>query len=112
MTTLEEKPMTPAERMYKNHLKNVATYQKKNPEKCKEKMKRYTDSLKNDKDKQEREMARRKLYYLEVVKPQRDKIKQEKQDEINKEKAEAKKVLLEFEWEGEGNTPVEQIYIS
>lgn len=40
MNTLEEKPMTPAERMYKNHLKNVATYQKKNPEKCKEKMRR------------------------------------------------------------------------
>ena len=112
MNTLEEKPMTPAERMYKCHLKNVATYQKKNPEKCRQKMLKYKESLKTDKEKNEREMARRKAYYNNVVKPQKEAIKQQKKDEINAIKAEAKKVILEIEWDGEGNTPVEQIYIS
>ena len=116
MNTLEEKPMTPmtpAEKWYANHLKNVATYQKKNPEKCKEKMKRYTESLKTDKEKNEREMARRKAYYNNVVKPQKQAIKQQKKDEMDKVKAEAKKCILEIcEWNGEGNTPVDEIYIS
>ena len=76
-------------------------------------MRRYTESLKTDKDKQEREMARRKSYYLEVVKPQKQAIRKQKQDEIDKVKAEAKKVILEIcEWDGEGITPVDEIYIS
>ena len=85
---------------------------KKLQEKCKEKMKRYTESLKTDKEKNEREMARRKAYYNNVVKPQKEAIKQQKKDEMDKVKAEAKKCILEIEWDGEGNTPIEQIYIS
>ena len=106
MTDLEEtqeKPMTPAERMYKNHLKNVAKYQKANPEKCRDKMRRYTESLKNDNEKREREIDRRRTYYLKVVKPKKDANKQQKQDEIDKVKAEARKHLLELDWEEEEN---------
>ena len=33
--------LTPAEKMYKSHLQHVKEYQKRNPEKMKEKCKRY-----------------------------------------------------------------------
>jgi hypothetical protein len=41
--------MTPAERMYKTHCKNVLEYQRRNPEKMKEKQKRYYEKMKTEK---------------------------------------------------------------
>ena len=62
--------MTPAERMYRNHLRNVKKYQQKNPEKVREKNKRFNDKLKNEKPDEYKEMLlNKKRYYEEVRKP-------------------------------------------
>lgn len=40
--------LTPAEKMYQNHLKNVKTYQSKNPDKMKLKQKKYITKMKEE----------------------------------------------------------------
>ena len=40
--------LTPAERMYKNHLKNVSNFQKRNPEKMALKYKKRIEKLKQN----------------------------------------------------------------
>ena len=40
--------LTPAEKMYKNHLTNVSNYQKRNPEKMSVKYKKRIEKLKQD----------------------------------------------------------------
>ena len=58
--------LSPAERLYRNHLKAVATYQKKHPEKCKEKAKRRNEAIKADPDRLAEYQAKRRKYYEEV----------------------------------------------
>lgn len=67
---------TPAERFYKNHLKNVSNYQKRNPEKMREKNKKFNDKLKEENgDKYQARLSKQKEYYQTVVKPKRDALK-------------------------------------
>ena len=73
---------TAAQRMYASHLMNVGTYQKKNPEKMREKSKRYLDKLKLDEVKYNDFLAKRREYYKNVLKPR----KQEKLDLIHESK--------------------------
>ena len=40
--------LSPAERMYQNHLKNVAKYQRSNPVKLREKQNRYLAKLRSE----------------------------------------------------------------
>jgi len=62
--------LTPAERMYKNHLKNVSRYQKKNPEKMKLKNKKHFDKIKEeDPDRYFEMLERKREYYNTIVKP-------------------------------------------
>jgi hypothetical protein len=61
--------LTPAERWYINHLKNVSTYQKNNPEKVKEKCKKWAMKLKEDPEKYKDFQDRKREYYINVVKP-------------------------------------------
>ena len=63
---------TPAERMYRNHLKNVKTYQQKNPEKMREKCKKYNERIKADPEKHQATLSKKRAYYLTVVKPKRE----------------------------------------
>ena len=49
----DSKTLTPAERMYKSHLKNVINYQKKNPEKMRLKYEKYMNKLKENPEKYE-----------------------------------------------------------
>ena len=44
----EKKLTTPAERMYMKHLKNVSDYQKRNPEKMREKHRQKMEKIKGD----------------------------------------------------------------
>jgi ABC-type proline/glycine betaine transport system ATPase subunit len=56
--------LTPAEKYYKNHLKNVSNYQKKNPEKMKTKNKSYFNKMKEDTpEKYTQYLEKKKQYY-------------------------------------------------
>jgi hypothetical protein len=64
---------TPAERFYRNHLKNVSNYQKRNPEKMREKNKKFNDKLKEENgDKYQSRLSKQREYYQTVVKPKRE----------------------------------------
>lgn len=64
---------TPAERFYKNHLKNVSNYQKRNPEKMREKNKKFNTKLKEENgDKYQAKLLKQREYYQTVVKPKRE----------------------------------------
>lgn len=68
--------LTPAERMYSNHLKNVKTYQQKNPEKMREKCKKYNDKIKIENPEKYQEMLnKKKEYYINVKKPRIEALK-------------------------------------
>jgi hypothetical protein len=66
--------LSPADRLYRNHLKAVANYQKKHPEKCKEKAKRRAEAIKADPARLAEHQAKRRKYY-EDVKAKRSEIK-------------------------------------
>jgi len=73
--------LSPAEKHYRNHLKNVSAYQKRNPEKMREKCRR-----RNEKFKLERPedyalfLEKQKIYYKEY-----NRLRKEKRlkDELN-----------------------------
>ena len=73
----DTRPLSSAEKMYKRHLTNVKKYQHKNPEKMKEKAKRYMQKLKMDTVKYEVFLEKRRNYYLNVVKPKKQKLLEE-----------------------------------
>jgi hypothetical protein len=58
--------LSPAERLYRNHLKAVANYQKKHPEKCKEKARRRAEAIKADPERLAEHQAKRRKYYEDV----------------------------------------------
>ena len=68
----ENPNLTAAEKMYQSHLKNVATYQKKNPQKVKEKQTRYLAKMRTDPDKYDAFLAKRRAYYKDVLKPRKE----------------------------------------
>ena len=67
--TYISKPMTPAERMYEQHKRNVSRYQKGNPDMMKAKQKRYVEKLRLDPDRYHAHLEKRRQYYMNVVKP-------------------------------------------
>ena len=70
----DDKPkLSAAERLYERHLINVKKYQHKNPEKMKLKAKTYMVNLKKDKGKYELFLEKRRNYYIDVVKPKKEK---------------------------------------
>jgi hypothetical protein len=68
----EVEKMTPAEKLYKSHLKNVSEYQKRNPEKMREKCKKYNDKIKADPEKLEELRRKKREYYINVIKPKKE----------------------------------------
>jgi len=68
----ENPNLTAAEKMYQSHLKNVANYQKKNPQKVKEKQTRYLAKMRTDPDKYDAFLAKRRAYYKDVLKPRKE----------------------------------------
>ena len=65
---------TPADRYYKNHLKRVSEYQKANPEKCRQKCKKYNDKIKEDSEKYEILLKKKREYYYKNKLPKIDAI--------------------------------------
>ena len=57
--------ISPAQRMYQNHLKNVAKYQKANPEKMREKNKRYIENMKKNNPEKYEDLLMKKAEYYE-----------------------------------------------
>lgn len=51
------------------HLKRVSAYQKANPDKCRDKCKKYHERLKEDPEKYAALLQKKKEYYLNVRKP-------------------------------------------
>ena len=75
----EEINLTPAERFYQNHIKRVCAYQKANPEKMREKCKKWNAKIKEENpDKYKDNLEKKRKYYNEVVKPKLANIKAEK----------------------------------
>lgn len=61
---MEDPVLTPAERMYKNHLKNVSNYQKRNADKMREKNKLYFLKIKAEMpEKYNAMLLKKKEYY-------------------------------------------------
>jgi hypothetical protein len=70
MSSSEEVKLTPAEKYYKQHLKNVSKYQKSNPEKMREKNKKHNDKIKNENpEKYQAKLLKQREYYQTVIKP-------------------------------------------
>lgn len=66
--------LSAAEKHYIRHLKTVSDYQKRNPEKMREKNKSYMKKMKNDDPQKYQEfLEKRRKYYSEVVKPKNGK---------------------------------------
>tara|TARA_B110000285_G_scaffold210839_1_gene253029 strand:+ start:878 stop:1198 length:321 start_codon:yes stop_codon:yes gene_type:complete len=71
--TKEEPKLSAAEKMYNRHLTNVKRYQHKNPEKMKLKAKLYIQNLKQDTEKYKLFLEKRRNYYIDVIKPRKEK---------------------------------------
>lgn len=68
---------TPAQKYYQRHLEHVASYQKRNPQKMREKNKRFNDKIKeNDPDKYQAKLEKSRNYYHTVTKPKKMSEKQ------------------------------------
>lgn len=62
--------LTPAEKYYQAHLRNVSAYQKRNPEKMREKNKKHNDKIKNENpEKYQAKLLKQREYYQTVIKP-------------------------------------------
>ena len=73
--------ISPAERMYNHHLKTVSNYQKRNPKKTRERVKRYIVNLKiNNPEKYRTMLEKQRAYYHQVAKPRN---RQRKLDDID-----------------------------
>jgi hypothetical protein len=70
-------PLTPAERNYKSHLKNVSKYQKKNADKMKEKQIRYLEKMREAPERYDEFLKKRREYYKNVLKPRWEKKAEE-----------------------------------
>lgn len=81
-STEEVSSLSPAEKYYRNHLKNVSNYQKRNPEKMREKNKKHNDKIKiEDPDKYQARLERSRNYYKNVVKPKVMASKQQSEEQ-------------------------------
>ena len=76
MVNTENEPPTntlsPAEKMYQSHLKNVAKYQRKNGAKMKEKQTRYLAKMKEEPERYDEFLKKRRSYYRDVLKPRKE----------------------------------------
>ena len=69
-TTPKPEDLTPAERYYRNHLKRVCDYQRRNPEKMREKCKKWNAKVKAEQpEKYQAILEQKRKYYNEVRKP-------------------------------------------
>ena len=70
--------MSPAEKHYQQVKQAVSKYQKdpKNKEKNHEKCKKYNDKIRADPEKYQQLKEQKKQYYINVVKPKREKLKE------------------------------------
>lgn len=83
-----EVKLTPAEKYYQNHLRNVSAYQKRNPMKMREKSKKHNDKLKNEApEKYEIKLQRSRDYYQNVTKPKAMAAKQQQQTQQEEEQS-------------------------
>lgn len=63
----EKKTLTPAERMYQSHLRNVAKYQRQNPDKMRRKQQRYIQKRRDDPLRHQEFLQKRREYYKSVI---------------------------------------------
>jgi len=75
--------LSAAEKMYQRHLTNVKRYQHKNSERMKLKAKTYMENLKKDTKKYELFLEKRRNYYLDVIKPRKQKKLEEAHEALS-----------------------------
>lgn len=86
MSQPEEIKLTPAERYYQNHLRNVSAYQKRNLDKMRVKSKKHMDKIKVEApEKYEIKLQRSRDYYQNVTKPKAMASKQQQQQTQSEE---------------------------
>lgn len=74
--------LTPAERFYQNHIKRVCAYQKANPEKMREKCRKWNAKLKEENpDKYKIILEKKRKYYNEITKPKLEEEKKKLKEE-------------------------------
>lgn len=72
METTIQKILSPAERHYQNHLKCVASYQKRNPDKTSLKCKKYfADMRKERPEEYALFLEKKRKYYNDITKPKK-----------------------------------------
>tara|TARA_R110000782_G_scaffold72637_4_gene145399 strand:- start:775 stop:1020 length:246 start_codon:yes stop_codon:yes gene_type:complete len=68
----EKENISPADRMYQNHLLNVSRYQKKNKEKMQLKCKQYNEKIKKEcPEKYQIMLEKKREYYHNITKPKK-----------------------------------------
>ena len=66
--------MTTAEKFYKKHLERVAKYQRTHKEKVNEISNRSYHKMISDEDKKKEFQEKKKQYYINIVKPRKEKL--------------------------------------
>ena len=78
---MNDTELSPAEKHYRNHLKNVSAYQKRTPEKMREKCRKRNERLKNERPEEHAKLLeKQKAYYKEYNRLRREK---RLKDELN-----------------------------
>ena len=78
---MNDTELSPAEKHYRNHLKNVSAYQKRNPEKMREKCRRRNEKFKLERPEEHALfLEKQKAYYKEYNRLRREK---RLKDELN-----------------------------
>lgn len=76
--------LTPAERFYQNHIKRVCAYQKANPEKMREKCKKWNAKVKEENpEKYQAILEKKRKYYNEITKPKLQALKEKNKNETS-----------------------------
>lgn len=68
--------LSPAQKMYQQHLRNVSNYQKRNAEKMREKQRKYLEVIKQDPEKYE-ELRKKRREYNEKRKNIKEEVRPE-----------------------------------
>ena len=81
MEDIQTTNITPAERLYRQHIEGVKRYQKNHPEKAREYTMRYLKKIRTENpEKHEQIKQKKREYYRNVLKPRMEKLKKDKKE--------------------------------
>jgi hypothetical protein len=74
--------LTVAERYYLSHKKSMNEYQKRNKDKVNERNRLYLEKIKEDPERRQAYLQKKREYYLKITKPKLDALKKQEQTTI------------------------------